>query len=302
MFRSLLRLAPLVLLCALVQTAMAAIAAEPDKAELKKLVDGLRYQKGTIVLKNGLARINTPEDFRFLDAADAETVLSRIWGNPPGSNALGLLMPTGMTPVQSGAWAVIITYEEEGYVKDDDAAKIDYTDLLKKMKEGSVAANAEREKQGYPSIELVGWAKPPRYDQATHKLYWAKELRFGGDKSDTLNYNIRVLGRRGVLVLNAVAGMDQLAEIEQSTPAILRMVDFQDGNRYADFNKSTDKVATYGIAALIAGGVLAKTGLLKVIIGAIIAAKKFVIIGAIAFFAAIKKFFARITGRGQPQP
>jgi uncharacterized membrane-anchored protein len=114
MLRCFLRLAPLFILCALVRTAMAGLASEPNKEELKKLVDGLRYQKGTIVLKNDLAKINVPEDFRFLDAADAEIVLSRIWGNPPDPATLGLLMPTGMSPIQHGTWAVIITYEEKG--------------------------------------------------------------------------------------------------------------------------------------------------------------------------------------------
>src|SRR2546426_2131137 len=35
-----------------------------------------------------------------------------------------------------------------------------------------------------------------------------------------------------------------------------------EGHRYADFVPGTDKVAEYGIAALIAGGVAAKAGLL----------------------------------------
>ena len=45
-----------------------------------------------------------------------------------------------------------------------------------------------------------------------------------------------MLGRRGVLELNVLAGMDQLSEIEQATPSLLEMVDFQAGHRYADFN------------------------------------------------------------------
>ncbi len=126
-------------------------------------------------------------------------------------------------------------------------------------------------------------------------MYWAKELRFGGEDPSTLNYNIRMLDRRGVLVLNAIAGMDQLATIEQATPQLLSMVNFQDGHRYADFNASTDKVATYGLAALVAGGLLAKGGFLKVLIAGLLAAKKFVIIGAIAHFAGIKKLIAKFS-------
>ena len=107
-----------------------------------------------------------------------------------------------------------------------------------------------------------------------------------------------MLGRRGVLVLNAVAGMAQLEQIEKATPAILGMVEFQEGHRYADFNASTDKVATYGLAALVTGGVLAKTGLLKGLLAAALAGKKFVIIGLIALGALLKKMLG---GRQTPE-
>ena len=41
----------------------------------------------------------------------------------------------------------------------------------------------------------------------------------------------------------------------------------------------------------MAGGVLAKTGFLKVLIAGALAAKKFVIIGVIALVSIVKKFF-----------
>ncbi len=108
---------------------------------------------------------------------------------------------------------------------------------------------------------------------------------------------IRILGRKGVLVLNAVAPMSQLAQVEAATPEILSMVDYQAGNRYADFNSDTDKVATYGLAALVAGGVAAKAGLLKLLWVGVLALKKFIIVGLIAAAASFKKFIAWIRGR-----
>lgn len=282
-------------------------AADPSTREeriaaMQKLADGLHYQHGDIALRGGLAKIHVPETFRYLDPEGTETVLAKIWGNPPsGSRTLGMLFPADSSPLANDSWGVIITYEEDGYVKDTDAATIDYTDLLKKMKAGMQEANKEREKEGYRAIELVGWAAQPRYDAAQHKMYWAKELRFDGQPESTLNYNIRMLGRRGVLVLNAVAGMNQLTEIEQATPSILAMVNFQDGHRYADFNPSTDKVATYGLAALVAGGLLAKGGFFKLLLVGILAMKKFVIIAFAAAAAGLKKFFSKITGRSKSE-
>ncbi|MEP6673145.1 MAG: DUF2167 domain-containing protein [Chthoniobacter sp.] len=271
---------------------------EARLAEIKKLADGLNYQHGEITLRGGLARIKMPEGYRYLDPKDTQTVLTKIWDNPDtGPRSLGMLVPPNLSPASADGWAVIISYDEDGYVKDNDAAKINYNDLLKQMQEGVREASKEREKKGFAAIELVGWAAPPRYDANAHKMYWAKQLRFGDSNEDTLNYNIRMLGRRGVLVLNAVAGMGQMAEIEQATPAILSMVDFQEGHRYTDFQPSTDKVATYGLAALVTGGILAKAGFFKVLIAGILAAKKVVIVGVVALFGVIKKFFAKVTGR-----
>ena len=169
-----------------------------------------------------------------------------------------MLFPAGASPVSDNGWGVVITYEEDGYVSDKDADSINYDSLIKEMKEGTAESNKEREKQGYQTVDLVGWAAKPYYDKDAHKLYWAKELAFGGNAEHTLNYNIRVLGRRGVLVLNAVAGMDQLASVEKDMRNVLAFTDFNPGYRYADFDSKTDKTATYGIAALVAGGLAAK--------------------------------------------
>jgi uncharacterized membrane-anchored protein len=272
-------------------------------AEIKRLAEGLQYRQGQITLKNGLAKINVPPSFRFLNGPDAETVLTKIWGNPPGSNPLGMILAAKNSLLDRDGWAVEITYREEGYIKDDDAGKLDYDKLLKQMQDSAQQENPEREKQGYQPIEIVGWATPPRYDQSSHKMYWAKEISFGSDPEHTLNYDIRMLGRRGVLVLTAIAPMDRLQDVEAATPALLSMVDFQEGHRYVDFNSSTDKVATYGLGALIVGGVLAKAGFFtKILLPLILVGKKFVIIGVVALGAAIKRIFAAITGRREKPP
>ena len=268
------------------------------QVEIERILQSLKYRQGEVTLQDGLAKLNIPAEFRFLGPEDAQTVLVKLWGNPPGAAPLGMLVPANLSPASEEGWAVIVTYDEDGYVKDDDASKIDYNDLLKQMQKSVHEANAEREKQGYKPIELVGWATPPQYDASSHKFYWAKELKFGESPDHTLNYNIRILGRRGVLVLNAVAGMNQLRQVEGATPRILSMVDFNEGHRYTDFNPSMDKVATYGLAALVAGGVAAKAGFFKVILAFILAAKKAVI----ALFVAIGVWFKKRFKKGSAPP
>jgi uncharacterized membrane-anchored protein len=262
--------------------------------QVAQLLRNLKYEQGEIDLGGGLAKLTVPKEFNFLASDDAETVLVKLWGNPPSKEKpLGLLIPAGLTPLSSNAWVVTIDYSEDGFVKDDDAAKINYDELLKKMQKGIAEENKARQERGYPTVTLVGWAEPPHYDATTHKLYWAKQLKFEGEQHDTLNYSIRMLGRKGVLELNAIAGMNQLGEINGETPKILGMVDFKEGSRYTDFDPKVDKVATYGIAALVAGGIAAKMGFFKLIWVFLLAAKKFVILGLIAVVVFIKKLFNR---------
>ena len=267
----------------------------PDHPTPEQLEAQLRYQTGRVTLRHGLATLNLPAEFRYLDPHETDLVL-RGWGNPPGSETLGMLVPAGVRVLSGEGWGVIISYTEDGYVKDDEASKIDYEDLLATMQRATRDANPERAKAGYPTAELVGWAEPPHYDSVSHKLYWAKDFKFSDDSGHTLNYNIRVLGRRGVLVLNAVASMDRLVAVKQDMGKVIGFVEFNEGHRYADFVPGSDKVAEYGIAALIAGGLAAKAGLFKVLLGALIAMKKLVIVG----LAAAAAFFRKLFRRGSP--
>jgi uncharacterized membrane-anchored protein len=165
--------------------------------------------------------------------------------------------------------------------------------MLKQMQDEARASNPQREKAGYPAIEIVGWAAPPHYDQGTNKLYWAKELNFAGAGEHTLNYDIRVLGRGGYLSFNAVAGMHQLGMVKASMPRVLDMAEFDAGQRYSDFDAKTDKIAAYGIGALVAGAIAAKAGLFAKLLALLIAFKKAIIVGVLAVAAGVRRFFTR---------
>ncbi len=253
---------------------------------------GLRYQTGEIKLEDGLAVIRLPDGYRYLDPVQSDKVLSDLWGNPKGNKTLGMILAPGLTPLMENSWAVIIQYDEDGHVKDDDAEKINYDDLLKDMQKASQESNKERAKQGYAPIHLVGWAEKPHYDKAAHKLHWAKELRFGESRENTLNYNIRILGRKGVLVLNAVSGMSAFPAVKEGLQPILAAVDFQEGHRYSEFNPKLDKLATYGVGGLVAGGILAKVGFFKLLLVGLLALKKFLVLGVLAVVAFVRKFFS----------
>jgi uncharacterized membrane-anchored protein len=235
--------------------------------QAQQFVESLDYRDGDVPLGTGGVQLKVPSGFYFLSAQDARRVIVDAWRNPPkaAEHVLGMVMPAAKTPLDD-AWGAVITYDDDGYVSDEDAASIDYTSLLKGMQEGTAQANEERVKQGFPSIRLVGWASPPFYDRAAHKLHWAKELEFGDSPEHTLNYDVRALGRTGVLKINFVAGMDQFDEIKSVIPAVMAMPQFEAGSRYQDYVPGVDKVAAYGIGGLIAGKLLAKAGVLAVLL------------------------------------
>lgn len=283
-------------------SALAQSSATPDTtaadsasvaAAMAEFESSLGYQTGDVQLPNGVATIHVPEGFRYLDKKGAQRLLTDGWGNPKeaSEDVMGMLVPP-LSPLDENGWGIIITMDQSGYVEDKDASKLDYSKILEEMRKDTKEANKERKKRGYATAELIGWAEPPHYDAATHKLYWAKELAFTDRDEHTLNYCIRVLGRRGVLELNAVADIAQLDEIRTSTPGVLSAIEFNEGHRYADFIKGKDKVAEIGLAGLIVG-VAAKAGFFKALLVAIVALKKVVIVGVVALLAWLKKVFGK---------
>ena len=268
-----------------------AVAAE--LAEMQAFWDSLDRQTGTIVLGENLATLTVPEDFYFLGSEDAERVLVDIWGNPPGQHTLGMLFPAKYTPFDMESWAVTIEYTDEGHVDDADAAEIDYGEMLREMQAATRDANPDRLEAGYQPVELLGWAEPPHYDSPSRKLYWAKELRFGQSEDTTLNYEIRALGRSGVLAMTFIAATSQLDEVNASREAVLAMAEFNPGKRYEDFDSNVDKVAAYGIGALVAGKVAAKAGLFA---AAALFLKKFgifILLGLGVLWRKLKVVFSR---------
>ncbi len=281
-------------------TAFSVAAQEPEQITAEEFLASLNFQTGTITLPGGVATLAMPEGFHYLSPQDTERVLVTAWGNPPGNETLGMLVKSPDDILADESWAVVIAFEEDGYVSDEDADNIDYAQMLADMQAGSREANEARVEAGYEEVELVGWAATPHYDKAANKLYWAKELRFGDIPVNTLNYNVRILGRKGVLVLNLVATMPQLQEIETVIPTVLAMTNFNPGHRYSDFDPSIDKVAAYGIGALVAGKLAAKAGLFAKLGVLLLALKKFWIFLIIGIGAFLSRVFRR--GKGKESP
>jgi len=266
---------------------------EAEAAAMAEFESQLEYKRGRITLPGDIATLDVPEGFRYLAPEQADKILVDAWGNPPGTKTLGMLFPSDVSPLSEEGWGVVITYNEDGHVDDSDAGSIDYDEMLKGMKEGNAENNKEREKQGYEPLILHGWAAAPHYDASAHKLYWAREFSSPSAAQHTLNYDVRVLGRKGVLSFNAIASMNRLGDIEESMKQVMAFSDFNAGQRYADFDSKTDNLAAYGVGALVAGKVAAKVGFFKLILGALLAAKKLVVVAVVAVGGLVAKLLGR---------
>jgi uncharacterized membrane-anchored protein len=240
----------------------ASFAQEVDSTQLflDAIEQSLNYETGTIELESRNATLTVPEGFRYLNRKQSMYVLSDLWGNPADTSVLGLLVPENKGVLADDSWVFVLSFDELGFVEDDDAEDIDYDDLLADEQKETQEESKQRVQMGYEAIELVGWASKPYYDKEKKVLHWAKELKFADAETNTLNYNLRVLGRKGVFVINAVASMNELPEVKSSISHVISSVEYKEGHRYADFTPGVDQVAAWTIGGLVAGKILAKAG------------------------------------------
>ncbi|NWK95930.1 DUF2167 domain-containing protein [Sphingobium lactosutens] len=226
------------------------------EAKVKDMLQRQQPQTGDIALPDAKATLHLGKDYYYLDAKAAREVIVDAWGNPAAQadGVLGLVFPAGKTFLDEDTWGAVITYDQSGYVKDDDVASTDFDALMTDMQSGEEERNKERADAGYPPVHLVGWAERPAYDRAHHSVVWARNLQFGSGGDGSLNYDVRLLGRFGVLSLNMISTMSHLPEVKAAASKFGASVTFDQGARYADFVPDVDKVAEYGISGLVAAG------------------------------------------------
>jgi len=261
------------------------------QAYVDSLEASYTYRTGAIPLSGDVATLDVPDGFKFLDAAQSKQVIVKVWDNPPdvAESVLGIIIPAN-SGVLDNPFAFVVEYDSMGYVSDKDADDIDYDEMMIGLKKDDVEDNKHRQEAGYGTLDLVGWASQPYYDKENKVLHWAKELHAQDADGNTLNYNVRVLGRKGVLILNAVASMSELDTVKQNIPAVLSMAKFNPGYTYEEFDSKIDNVAAWTIGGLVAGKVLAKVGLFALLLKNI----KLLILAISGGGAAVWRF---ITGR-----
>jgi uncharacterized membrane-anchored protein len=235
------------------------------------------------------AKLALPEGYGFVPAQEGAAVMS-LMGNQTDERFIGLIFP--QTEAQ---WFVTMDYEPAGYIKDDDAKEWDADELLDSLKEGTKASNERRESLGITPIEVTRWVESPKYDAVAHRLVWSAEAKEIGveDQDPTINYNTYVLGREGYISLNLITSASTIEAEKPAAHELLAAVDFNSGKRYSDFDPATDKVAAYGLAALVGGAAAKKLGLFAMLGVFLAKFGKLLAVGGIALVAGLAKLFTR---------
>jgi uncharacterized membrane-anchored protein len=237
------------------------------------------------------ATLHLPGDLLFVPKAES-VALMVSWGNSSDDRLTGMVVPKD----ENATWVITVKHVAEGYVKDDEAKSWNAEELLQSIREGTEAQNVERKKMGIPEMEIAGWVQSPTYDAATHRLLWSIKATDRGAAADavpTINYNTYALGRDGYFEVNLLTDAKHIDADKFQVASVLKALDYNSGKKYSDYIAGTDRVAEYGLMALIGGIAAKKLGLLAMA-GLFLAkfAKVAVVGGAVAG-GSVLKFFKR---------
>ena len=240
------------------------------------------------------ATITVPASCLFTGMDGVKAFLEATQNNASGNERGVLLCPANGT---NDTWFVLFSYDQSGYVRDDEGASLDADAILESVRRGTDAGNRERKRRGWGTLTVEGWATKPFYDRATNNLTWAITAR-DNEGGRTVNHSVRLLGRGGVMHADLVTTPQQLAALVPTFNTMIGGYTYSSGYKYAEW-RSGDKVAAYGLTALVAGG----AGVALVKSGLLVKFWKLIVIGFAALVGALKRLWSRITGkRSEIQP
>ncbi|MFC5454496.1 DUF2167 domain-containing protein [Prosthecobacter fluviatilis] len=269
--------------------------------EEKKLLDAMEkvgwVREGAGDL-GGVAKIAIPKGYRFTHGSGTSRVLE-LFGNLPQSSASGMLTTEGFGP-----W-IIFSYDDSGHVKDDEKNDINADELLKLRRERLAESNEVRKERGIPQLAILGWAMPPRFNDTTKTLEWAVRIQsLDGKGGESVNYETRLLGRTGSMQVQLVCGPEEFQPLLAEFQRVMQGFSYVEGQRYAEFRKG-DKVAEYGLTALVAGtgafaaakmGLFGKIGIFFAKLG------KAAILLVVGVLAGLKKLLGKLFGAREQPP
>ena len=265
----------------------------PEGAPPKEPPLKLKWTHGPAPVELGsLADLKLPDGIAFCGPDDARKLLDRM-GNIPNNLELGIVRPEA----EGQEWFVILRRHDVGYIKDDEKDKIDADAILKSISEGTEEANEVRKKRGIAGVHVDGWKQAPHYEEVTHHFIWSM-LAHSDDGEKIVNYNVRLLGREGYVSATLVGDPAGFDSAKLQLDQIMKGFSFKTVHSFAVL-RAGDKVAEYGLTALVAAGAGAaavKLGLFGLLAKFFVKAWKLIILGFAALAAAVQKIFKSLFG------
>lgn len=233
--------------------------------------------------------INVPQGFIFLDKEQTRRLVIDYWNNPSDrmENVLGCLVPSTSKAYCRISVAYVLSYDNCGYIKDDDVNSLDYDELLTEMQQQTIEENKNLPEEQRTLIK--GWAVRPKYLAGSHVLVWAKTLMF--DAGETINYDMRILGKDGLISINAVVSYEDCKEVIAKESEIINSLSFDKGYAYNDFDPDKDKISEWTLGGLVAGGILAKSGFFAKLGVLLVKFWKLGLVAIVGIGAGIRKWF-----------
>ena len=254
---------------------------ETNAQDEASIAEKINWQQGpSLASLSKWAEIRLPAGDVFAQGDDTRELMEAM-GNVTSGDEVGFYAPDG------GGWFAVFEFNDVGYIRDDEKSELDADAMLKSIRQGTEQSNKIRRERGFPGLHIIGWETKPHYSEKTHNLEWATRAKDDNEEL-IINHNIRLLSRRGVMKVTLVVVPEQLASTLPVFQDRLQDLTFKSGQKYEEFIQG-DKVAKYGLTALVVGGATAvavKTGLLKYI-------WKFLVLIAIAVSAFSKRIFGK---------
>jgi len=258
--------------------------ARPARAD--SAINALHWRMGPVSEAIGSqATLSIPKGYAFLRPAAAKKFLT-LEKNPTGSISEYILAPSSL------AWFAVMDFDNSGYVSDN--APLKPHAILKNLIDNTNSSNALRNSHGWPTLSVLGWLDKPRYRTHQHRLEWAVDLQDSNHQRLT-NYNTKILGRDGVMNIVMVGDRGALIADEAELNSVLNAFHYNPGKTYSE-HASGDKVAGYGLAALITGGAAAvavKSGLFASLLAGLAALWKVLLVGVVGIGSYLRKMFRR---------
>ena len=232
--------------------------------------------------------VTVPDGYRMVVGDDARRLLE-LAGNPADPEIEADVVTPGFEQ------EVMFEFFNVGFVTVDDWGDVDPGEMISAIRENTENENKNREARGVSPIHVVGWLKEPTLDRASNAVYWAIEADDGGP-TRLVNSIALKLGRSGYEKLIWITDKNSYKPQGGALDVLRDAHTFNTGSRYSDY-VTGDRLAGYGVAALVgavAGAKLLKVGVLTV---ALLFLKKFAVLAVVAA-GAVMGFFKRLFKRG----